>query len=434
MNAEFIAVLEHMEREKGVSRTVLLEAVQSALVSAAKKVLPDKEAEVDVTIDPKTGDISVLSGGKRIESREFGRIAAQTAKQVIIQKIREAERDAIYDEFHTRVNQIVNGTVYRYEKGAIIIDLGKTEAILPKREQSPRDSFRQGDRIRIFVLEVEKSVKGPQIVVSRTHPGLLKKLFELEVPEVLEGIVEIKAVARDPGDRAKIAVWSKDDRVDCVGACVGMRGMRVKNIVRELQGEKIDIVRWSDSIVEYVQAALSPAQCSSVTILDPDERKIEVVVDDEQLSLAIGKNGQNVRLAAKLTGWMIDIKSKKEIAKGKLDELTGGGEAAAEQPQADLKLTDLDGVGPKVQEALVAAGYTDVYAIVALTLEQLTEIQGIGEKTAQKIYESSRKLVQEAQSAPAPQAEPAQEEAPGAETPASESESTESSEEPPQEG
>ena len=274
MNAEFIAVLEHIEREKGVSRTVILEAVQTALVSAAHKVLHDKDAEIEVKIDAETGDIAVISGGKRLNSSEFGRIAAQTAKQVIIQKIREAERDAIFDEFHDRANNIVSGTVYRYEKGALIIDLGKTEAVLPKREQSPRDSFRQGDRVRAFVLEVGKTLKGPQIVVSRTHPGLLKKLFELEVPEVLEGIVEIKAVARDPGDRAKIAVWSKDERVDCVGACVGMRGMRVKNIVRELQGEKIDIVRWSDSIPEYVQAALSPAQCSSVRITNAEENKI----------------------------------------------------------------------------------------------------------------------------------------------------------------
>ncbi len=410
MNAELIAVLEHIEREKGVSRTVILDAIQTALVSAAHKVLHNKESEIEVTIDPRTGDIAVISEGKRIESSEFGRIAAQTAKQVIIQKIREAERDAIFDEFHDRVNNIVSGTVYRYEKGALVIDLGKTEAILPKREQSPRDSFRQGDRIRAYVLEVAKALKGPQIVVSRTHPGLLKKLFELEVPEVLEGIVEIKAVARDPGDRAKIAVWSKDERVDCVGACVGMRGMRVKNIVRELQGEKIDIVRWSDSVPEYVQAALSPAQCSSVSITSVEENKVEVVVDDEQLSLAIGKNGQNVRLAAKLTGWTIDIKSKKEIAKEKLDalapgEASGEGDAAPEAVAAPSSLTDLDGVGPKVEEALKAAGYADVEAVSRLTIEELQGIEGIGAKTAQKIFDSAKKLVSGAAEEPAAEAE-----------------------------
>lgn len=410
MNAELIAVLEHIEREKGVSRTVILDAIQTALVSAAHKVLHNKESEIEVTIDPRTGDIAVISGGKRIESSEFGRIAAQTAKQVIIQKIREAERDAIYDEFHDRVNNIVSGTVYRYEKGALVIDLGKTEAILPKREQSPRDSFRQGDRIRAFVLEVAKAMKGPQIVVSRTHPGLLKKLFELEVPEVLEGIVEIKAVARDPGDRAKIAVWSKDERVDCVGACVGMRGMRVKNIVRELQGEKIDIVRWSESIPEYVQAALSPAQCASVSIVNEDEKKIEVVVDDEQLSLAIGKSGQNVRLAAKLTGWMIDIKSKKEIAKEKLDALETPA-AAAETPAApdeavaSNKLTDLDGVGPKVEKALLVAGFTDVEAVSRLSIEELQNVEGVGAKTAQKIFDSAKALLSGAGSAKAADAE-----------------------------
>jgi transcription termination/antitermination protein NusA len=322
MNAEFIAVLEHMEREKGVPRSVILEAVEQALISAAHKVLKDKETTVDVKINDKSGDISVLSDGKKLESKEFGRIAAQTAKQVIIQKIREAERGAIFEEYHTKVNSIVSGTVYRYDKGALIVDLGKTEALLLKKEQTPRDNFRQGDRIKLYVLEVAKTTKGPQILVSRSNPGLVRKLFEMEVPEVLDGIVEIKEVARDPGDRSKIAVWSKDEKIDCVGACVGVRGMRVKNIVRELQGEKIDIVRWSEEIGEYVQAALSPAQCGSINVISKDDKRIEVIVDDDQLSLAIGKSGQNVRLAAKLTGWMIDIKSKKELANEKLGDVS----------------------------------------------------------------------------------------------------------------
>ncbi len=318
MNADLIAVLESMEREKGVSREVLLQAVETALVSAAKRVLKEKEAEVDVKINPETGDIVVTSNGERIESREFGRIAARTAKQVIIQKIREAEKDVIYDEFHHRVNTLINGAVYRYERGAVILDVGKTEAILPKSEQSPRDRFRQGDRIRAYVLEVSKTIKGPQIVVSRTHPGLVKKLFEMEVPEVLESIVEIKNVSREPGDRAKIAVWSKDEKVDCVGACVGLRGSRVKGIVKELQGEKIDIVRWSENTADYIQAALSPAQCSQIQVVSQEEKRVDVLVDDDQLALAIGKNGQNVRLASKLTGWNIEIKSKKEAASAML--------------------------------------------------------------------------------------------------------------------
>ena len=386
MNSELISVLEHLEREKGVSRHVLLEAVNSALVSAAKKVLHNKDAVVEVKIDETTGDIGIYCDGKRIESNEFGRIAAQTAKQVIIQKIREAERDAVYDEFFTKVNSIVSGTVYRYDKGAAIIDLGKTEAILPKREQTPRDNFRQGDRIRLFVLEVSKAVKGPQIIVSRSHPGLVKRLFELEVPEVLDGIVEIKAVSRDPGDRSKIAVWSKDEKVDCVGACVGMRGMRVKNIVRELQGEKIDIVRWSENVVEYVQGALSPAKTAQVSIVDPEQKKIEVVVDDDQLSLAIGKNGQNVRLAAKLTGWNIDILSRKELAAAKLEGKIPMGEEAPRTSATEL--TDLPGVGPKVAKALEEAGIANIGALASAGLEKLMEVPGIGEKTAKKILES----------------------------------------------
>jgi len=402
MNAELIAVLEHMEREKGVSRTVLLEAIQQALESAARKVMHDKEGEVEVKINPETGDISVLCEGKKIESNEFGRIAAQTAKQVIIQKIREAERDAIFDEFHTKVNSIVSGTVYRHDKGLLIIDLGRTEAILPRKEQSPRDGFRQGDRARLYVLEVNKTAKGPQVVVSRTHPGLVRKLFEMEVPEVLEGIVEIKEVARDPGDRSKIAVWSKDEKVDCVGACVGVRGMRVKNIVRELQGEKIDIVRWNEDIAEYVKAALSPAQCSQVTITNQEEKKIVVIVDDDQLSLAIGKSGQNVRLAAKLTRWMIDIKSKKELANEKLEAHTKKTETKTDSPP--LSLTSLEGVGPKVKAALEAASLNEVAQIAALTTEALQKIEGIGAKTAQKILDSAQNLIAETQTDAAPPA------------------------------
>jgi len=399
MNGEFLSVLEHMEREKGVSRAVLLEAVEQALMSAAKKVLHGKECEIVVKINQETGDISVLCDGRKIESREFGRIAAQTAKQVIIQKIREAERDAIFEDFSKKIHSVINGTVYRYEKGALVIDVGRTEAILPKKEQSPRDGFRQGDRARLFVLEVNKTAKGPQIVVSRSHPGLVRKLFEIEVPEVLEGIVEIKEVARDAGDRSKIAVWSKEEKVDCVGACVGVRGMRVKNIVRELQGEKIDIVRWSEDIRQYVEAALSPAQCSEVIIVSSEEKKVEVTVDDDQLSLAIGKNGQNVRLASRLTGWQVDIKSKKEIAKAKLEpeapakpEEAGepSAETSAEAPKKAVTLKDLKGVGPKVMKVLSEAGIQEVSQLAKISVEDLKKMKGIGVKTAEKILASAK--------------------------------------------
>lgn len=342
MNNELIAVLEHMEREKGVSREVLIDAIQQALVMAARRVVHDREAEITATIDPQTGEMKVLHNGKAVKSNDFGRIAAQTAKQVIIQKIRDAERDVIYEEFEPKVNHILSGTIFRQDKGAVIVDLGKTEAIIPKREQSPRDVYRQGDRVRVFILEVNRTAKGPQIIASRTSAGLVKKLFEIEVPEIMESIVEIKSIAREAGDRSKIAVWSKDEKIDCVGACVGMRGQRVKNIVRELQGEKIDIVRWNDDVIQYVRNALSPAECASIQVADAMEKKITVIVDDDQLSLAIGKNGQNVRLASKLTGWSIDIKSKSEFLGLPKDQKVGLAEvgegdasSSAEEAESD---------------------------------------------------------------------------------------------------
>src|SRR3990167_4119386 len=319
MSTELLTVLENIEREKGISRQVLIESVEAALISAAKKVVHDKDKEIEVKIDLESGKIRVFSDGKEIVSSEFGRIAAQTAKQVIFQKIREAERDVIFKEFNQKSDSIATGTVYRFEKGALLVDLGKTEGILPKREMSPRDSYRQGDTIRAYILEVSKTAKGPQIVLSRSHPGFVKCLFELEVPEVSDGMVEIMSVSREAGDRTKISVWSKNEKIDCVGACVGIRGSRVKGVVKELQGEKIDIVRWSENVEEYVKAALSPAEISSVKVISYEEHKAEVIVGDDQLSLAIGKSGQNVRLASKLTGWSIDIRSKKDFIKEKLE-------------------------------------------------------------------------------------------------------------------
>ena len=388
MSLELIAVLENIEREKGISRQVLIESVEAALVSAAKKVLHDKDKEVEVKIDAVTGKIRILSEGKEIISQEFGRIAAQAAKQVIFQKLREAERDVIFNEFHGKVDTIASGTVYRFEKGSLLVDLGKTEGLLPKKEMSPRDSYRQGDTIHAFILEVNKTAKGPQITLSRSHPGFVKCLFELEVPEILEGMVEIKSVSREAGDRTKIAVWSKNDKIDCVGACVGVRGSRVKGVVKELQGEKIDIVRWSENVEEFVKAALSPAEISSVKILNEEERKMEVSVEDEQLSLAIGKNGQNVRLASKLTGWSIDIRSKKELVKEKL-EASMAEEAPTSSETAKDDLESIDGVGPKTAEALRAAGYQTLEDLKKATPEALTAVKGIGKKTLEKILKAS---------------------------------------------
>ena len=391
MSTELLAVLENIEREKGISREVLISSVEAALVSAAKKVLHDKDKEVTVKIDVESGRIKIYSEGKEIVSNEFGRIAAQTAKQVIFQKIREAERDVIFNEFNDKSSSIVNGTVYRFEKGALLIDLGKTEAILPKREMSPRDSYRQGDNIRAYVLEVNRTAKGPQIILSRSHPGFVKCLFELEVPEVADGMVEIKSVSRESGERTKIAVWSKNDKIDCVGACVGIRGSRVKGVVKELQGEKIDIVRWSDGVEEFIKAALSPAEVATVKILSNEDKKVEVIVNDDQLSLAIGKNGQNVRLASKLTGWSIDIRSKKDIVKEQLEaQMTPAaeGESVAAVEVSDDSAIEALELGPKLTDSLKAAGYNTVAELKATTKEQLLEVKGVGKKTVEKILEA----------------------------------------------
>ena len=377
MNGELLAVLEHIEREKGIKKEVLITAVESALVSAARKVIGAKpDTEIRVVLDPQTGKISAYAGKEKIDSESFGRIAAQTAKQVIIQKIREAEKEVIFNEFSARVGEIVTGTVYRFEKGNIIVDLfGKTEGILPRNEQSPKEEFRQGQRICAYVLDVKKESRGPQIILSRTQPNLVKKLFELEIPEIYEGIVEIKSISREPGERTKIAVWSKDEKVDSVGACVGMRGTRVKNIVMELHGEKIDIVRWSDNLQEYIAAALSPAKISEVKIYK-EKNSIEVIVDDDQLSLAIGKRGQNVRLASKLLGWNIDIRSKAPIPK-----------------KEEASLVDLPGVGKKTAETLKEHGFDSLGKISSSNVEELSKIKGIGKKKAATLIEEAKKLV-----------------------------------------
>ncbi|MFH1867341.1 MAG: transcription termination factor NusA [Candidatus Omnitrophota bacterium] len=387
MNGEILSVLEYIEREKGIKREVLVEAVEAALVSAARKVIGKKDKkdtddveDIKVKMDIEAGSIKIFSAGKEIKSAEFGRIAAQTAKQVIIQKIREAERDVIFEEFYTRKGTIVTGAVHRFERGNIIVDLGRAEAILPRSELLPREHYKQGERIKAYVLDVERTPKGSSILLSRRNEGMAKKLFELEVPEISDGIVEIKSIAREPGDRTKIAVSSKDDKIDSVGACVGMRGQRVKNIVSELQGEKIDIVRYSDDIKEYIKGALSPAEIAEINI-DKENKRAEVLVEDDQLSLTIGRRGQNVKLASKLVGYEINVKSKSGV-KAKEEK----------EKEEAFPISELPGVGKKILEALKEAGFNAVDDITNVELKDLLKVKGIGKKTAEKIYDAAKEL------------------------------------------
>lgn len=342
MNREFITALSQIERERGISKEVLIEAIEAALISAYRRNAGAPHS-VSVSIDRDSGEVRVwqrlavvdeveddqiqvergraeeLVGGPpgdfidlEVTPRDFGRIAAQTAKQVVVQRIREAERGVIYEEFSNREGDIVTGIVHRLEGRTALVDLGKAEAVLAPAEQIHGERLRMGDRLKTYVIEVKRTTKGPQIVVSRTHPGLLKRLLELEVPEIHDGIVEIKGIAREPGSRSKVAVYSRDRNVDPVGACVGPKGVRIQAIVNELKGEKIDVVRWDPDPAVFVGNALSPARVVKVEI-DPGEHAARVVVPDYQLSLAIGKEGQNARLAAKLSGWKVDIRSETQV-------------------------------------------------------------------------------------------------------------------------
>ncbi|MEE9614515.1 MAG: transcription termination factor NusA, partial [Thermodesulfobacteriota bacterium] len=343
--------------------------------------------------DAQVGD----SLGLKLDSKDFGRIDAQTAKQIIIQKVREAERGIVFDEYSDKKDEVVTGIVQRFERGDIMVDLGRTEAVLPRKEQVRRERYRQGERIRGMVLDVKNDARGPQVILSRTHPGFLIKLFLMEVPEIYEGIVEIKEAAREPGDRAKIAVLSHNSEVDPVGACVGVKGSRVQAVVQELKGEKIDIVHFSDDAAVFAKNALSPAQISKV-IVDEAEHSMEVVVPDDQLSLAIGKKGQNVRLAAKLTGWKIDIGTEAGGADEKREalspdealrrEVEAAGVAAGEK----VSVGSLPGVGPKTVEALEASGFETVDSIAAASVEELSAVEGIGAKKAEKILDAAKEL------------------------------------------
>lgn len=361
MNKELLNAIAYLSKEKGVSADVICDSLEAVLITAYKKE-PGSNPMAEVELNRQTGDYRIMAAKTVSEEVEnshaqislddaraldpdyepgdivnvdvtpsnFGRIAAQAAKQVMIQRLREAERSIVYDEFSNRTDDIITGIIQRIEQKNVYVDLGKAEAVLPVSEQIPTEIYTVGERIKCYVVEVRKTTKGAQILVSRTHPGLLKRLFELEVPEIYEGVVELKSVAREPGRRSKIAVYSRDANVDSVGACVGPKGTRVQNIVTELQNEKIDIVKWDDDPAVYIANALSPAQVISVTV-DEAEKSSSVVVPDYQLSLAIGKAGQNARLAAKLTNWKIDIKSESQAE-----------ELPAEEPDTPASDQDMD--------------------------------------------------------------------------------------------
>ena len=404
--------IEQISREKHIEPEIIVAAIEDAMVVAARKYYRTEE-DLRSKFNPESGQVEVFSvhmvvdevadplrevsladarkhnpsievGGEVLQAKPtdvLGRIAAQTAKQVILQKVREAERDTIYNEFHTRVGELINSVVKRTEGPDLIVDLGRTEARLPKREQSRLESYNVGDRLRVTIRAVERAAKGPQVIVSRADPALVQRLFEMEVPEIYDGTVQIRAVAREAGERTKIAVESRDKDVDPVGACVGMKGMRVQSIIRELRGEKIDIIPYNEETVAFAQKALSPAKVTRVQIIDPEEKRLEVIVEDTQLSLAIGKKGQNVRLASKLIGWNVDIKSEEEKRReieAQMAALTAPG-----TPLAELK-----GVGPKTIEKLEAAGVTSIEKLADMTPEQLVEIPGIGEKMVEKIHQS----------------------------------------------
>ena len=404
MNNELLAVLDYMERERGIDRETLLKAVESALLTASKKsVSPAKE--VRIAIDRKTCDIRAFAKVQVVERvvlphdqilpaaaqkvkpdaklgdfielevtpKDFGRIAAQTAKQAILHRIRQAEKDRLFEEYKDRKGDILSGTVRRFERSDVVVDLGRAEAVLSSKERVPTEEYQVGDRLRALLVDIVNGVNGAELVLSRSHPDFVRRLFELEVSEIADKTVEIKAIAREAGFRSKVAVLSNDPKVDPVGACVGMRGIRVKNIVRELSGEKIDIVRWSDDMKSFVTNALAPATLMRVDV-DEAARTVTVTVAADQLSLAIGKKGQNARLTAKLTGWKIDIRK---------DEADIGFEEKV--AMAISGLAAIPGIGPERAEKLVHAGFLTVEGILAAELSDLQAVEGFDEEAAKAV-------------------------------------------------
>ncbi len=448
MNNPLMQTIEALAKEKGIEPEVIVAAIEDAVLTASRKYYKSTE-DLKTRFNQETGQVELFAVKHIVEevadpaieisladaqaiygdeaevdmeiefpkpTEVLGRIAAQTAKQVIFQKVREAERENIFGEYNDRIGEVVNGVVKRFENGDIIMDVGRVETVLPRKEQSRAESYAPGDRVRAVIKAVTRSTKGPQIVLSRTDPALLIKLFEQEVPEIYDGTVVIKGAVREAGDRAKVAVDSRERDVDPVGACVGMKGTRVQAIIRELRGEKIDIVEWSEDAVTFVTNALSPAKVQRVTIIDDHERVMEVVVEDKQLSLAIGKKGQNVRLGAKLTGWRIDIKSEEEkrreveVQFQDLEEPAPEGEVVVEAPAEELALP---GIHDEVVAALQQAGYTSTAAVAAATIETLGEL-GFDQETAEAVLAAAQAALAEMQQgdgseAAAPEAEPAAE-------------------------
>jgi len=482
-------VIDQVGKDKGIDRKVIIEALEQAVLTASRKKY-GHQGEIEVHFNEEAGEVELfqfkqvleevtnpsteisLEEARELDSEaqigdslgvklntDFGRLGAQTAKQVIIQKVRDAERENVYNEFKDRKGDLVSGTVQRMEKGNLYISIGRAEAVLLSKEQISGESYRQGERLRAYILDVQKNSKGPQIFVSRTHPGFLIKLFEMEVPEISEGVIKMISAAREPGERAKISVYSSNRDVDPVGACVGMRGSRVQSVVQELRGERIDIIPWSQDQAKYVCNALAPAKISRVYI-DEENRHMEVVVADDQLSLAIGKKGQNVRLASKLTGWKIDIKSESrmekisseilekfkslphigdvasrvlynegfrsikevsevdpeelakvlEIEKEKAAEIVKGAiqmsrrEEGAEVSQEALSTTGdpaldpvdrMEGVGEKTAQLLEANGFKTVYDILETNIEKLSALPGIGVKKASKLIQTAKHYIEE---------------------------------------
>ncbi len=415
MSGDLLKVIQQVGREKSIDPEVLIEAIEAALLLASKKKysnqnlvshlnretgqvelfsirkvvneIEDEEKEIllkdafKLEAEAKVDDMLEL----RIATEDFGRIAAQTAKHVIIQKVREAERENIYNDFKNRKGELINGIVLRHEKGNIIIDLGKTEVAMFAKEQIPGESIRYGDRLRAYIADVFKTNKGPQIILSRTHPGFVARLFETEVPEIYEGIVKVMGTVREAGERTKISVSSKDNEVDPVGACVGMRGSRVQAVVRELNGEKIDIIRWSEDPYTFVSNALSPAEILEAEF-DQETRTVKIVVSDEHLSLAIGKKGQNARLASKLTAWKIDIHTESESKKQKM--------LLNEKREKVIKfLCNLPEINLEVAEKIINQGYNSLEEIAALSMENLTSIVDVNEDMAKVIIANASKKI-----------------------------------------
>ena len=414
MSSELINALETIQKEKKISKEEILHVIENALVSAYKKHV-GKAVNVEAKVDPETGAMSAcvikkvveevsnpllevtLQDAKKVsksakideeikiplDTDDFSRIAAQTAKQVIVQKIRESERDSLYEEMKAKIGEMINGSIYKISNRNIIVDLGRTEAILPVSEQVPKESFSVGQHIRALIIKAEKNAKGTNIVLSRTHPDLVKVLFELEVPEIYEKVVDIVNIVREPGLRTKISVISHNSKVDPVGACVGVKGARIKPIIDELRGERIDLIPFSNDPVKYITAALSPAKVLTVAIISEEEKKAEVIVANDMLSLAIGKSGHNVRLAARLTGWHIDVKSE-EQKKQETEQKIANKTSALEQ---------LKGINDKTIDLLVQAGFTNINKIAELKIEDLTTLPGVGEKTAEKIIEAAKEAI-----------------------------------------